>query len=433
MASYQNSTGGIMSLIVQKYGGTSMGDPNCIEQVAEKVIAAKSQGHDVVVVVSAMAGQTQRLLDLAHTFQQTPASREYAALLSTGEQASAALLCMALHKHDYQAKSFTGAQAGIQTGLAHKKARIADIDPSLLRHSLSQGEIPVVAGFQGVNEIGEITTLGRGGSDTTAVALASVLKASECQIYTDVDGVYTADPRIEPRARRLAHITFEEMLELASLGTKVLQIRAVELMGKYQIPLRVLSTFASSQGTLVTFEDSAMEQPVVSGIAYNRSEAKITMLGVPDLPSIAAKIIGSVSLAGIEVDMIVQNVASNGVTDFTFTVHRDDYHQAMAILEKTAEQLGARVVLGDDKIGKLSLVGVGMRSHAGVADTMFTTLGKENINIQMVTTSEIKISVVIDQAHIEQGVRALHKAFALEQVPVEETDPHPQKKEESNQ
>lgn len=421
-----------MSVIVQKYGGTSMADPNCMAIVADKVLQAKQQGHDVVVVVSAMAGETDRLLDLAKHIQATPAAREYAALVATGEQVSAALLCMTLHQRGCQARSFSGAQAGIHTNASHKKARITDIDETALLASLAQGEVPIVTGFQGVNSQGDVTTLGRGGSDTTAVALAAVLQAQECQIYTDVDGVYTADPRIEPRARCLTHVTFEEMLELASLGTKVLQIRAVELIGKYQVPLRVLSTFSPGNGTLVTFEDNPMEQALVSGIAYNRSEAKLTILGVPDTPGIASQIIRSVSAAGIEVDMIVQNVAANGATDFTFTVHQDDYQHALTVLGETAANLDARVVLGDDKIGKLSLIGVGMRSHAGVADTMFQALAEEGVNIQMITTSEIKISVVIDQAHIDKGVRALHAAFHLhlDEEPTEETDPHPRKNQD---
>ncbi len=417
-----------MSVIVQKYGGTSMADPDCMAIVAEKVIAAKQHGHDVVVVVSAMAGETERLLGLAHHIHSSPASREYAALVATGEQASAALLCMMLDKHNCQARSFTGAQAGIHTDSQHKKSRINNVDTAAITASLANGVVPVVTGFQGINADGDITTLGRGGSDTTAVALAAALNAAECQIYTDVDGVYTADPRIEPRARRLSQITFEEMLELASLGTKVLQIRAVELIGNYKVPLRVLSTFSPGNGTLVTFEEHPMEQPLVSGIAYNRSEAKLTILGVPDTPGVASQIIHSVSTAGIDVDMIVQNVAANGATDFTFTVHRDDYQHALAILGKTADGLGARVVLGDNKIGKLSLIGVGMRSHAGVANTMFGVLAEEGINIQMIATSEIKISVVINEANITRGVQALHAAFHLDVDPVEETDPHPVKK-----
>ncbi|MCD6055413.1 MAG: aspartate kinase [Gammaproteobacteria bacterium] len=416
-----------MSLIVQKYGGTSMADPRCIAMVAERVKRAKEEGHDVVVVVSAMAGETDRLLSLAHALNDNPKPREYSALLATGEQASTALLCIALDKLDYQARSFTGLQAGIQTTSEHKKARIADINTKALRASLAKGEIPVVAGFQGVNTEGDVTTLGRGGSDTTAVAVAAALQADECQIYTDVDGVYTADPRIEPQARRLAKVTFEEMLELASLGAKVLQTRSVELIGKYRVPLRVLSTFSEGGGTLVTFEDDTMEQPLVSGIAYNRNEAKLTVLGVPDVPGVASQIISSVSTAGIDVDIIVQNIAYNGVTDFSFTVHRDDYQRALAILGETAERLGARVVLGDNKIGKLSLVGVGMRSHAGVANTMFATLGEEGVNIQMITTSEIKISVVIEEREIDRSVRALHKAFKLDCEPVVEMDPYREK------
>ncbi len=413
-----------MALIVQKYGGSSLADVDCINHVAEKVVTARKQGHQVAVVVSAMHGETDRLMTLAKSIQEQPSPREYATLLSTGEQVSIALLCMAINNKGYEARSFTGGQARILTDSRYKKARILDIDADALEKELAAGRIPVIAGFQGKDVNGDITTLGRGGSDTTGVAIAAALKADECQIYTDVDGVYTADPRVVPQARRLNKVTFEEMLELASLGAKVLQTRAVEFAGKYEVPLRVLSTFAEGDGTLITFEENnAMEQPMVSGIAFNRSEAKLTILGVPDKPGVASSIIGPVSAANIDVDMIVQNVAADEKTDFTFTVHRDDYHKAMEILGHISNELGARVVLGDNKIAKLSLVGVGMRSHAGIASTMFKTLGKEGINIQMITTSEIKVSVVVDEKYLELGVRALHSAFGLDAEPSEEFDP----------
>ena len=412
-----------MSLIVQKYGGTSVGDLERIEHVARKVIDAKQRDHQVVVVVSAMGGETDRLVDLAKQVCGAPNERDYSALVSTGEQVSAALLSMVLNREGYPALSLTGGQAKIFTDGAHRKARILDIDASGVDQHIAQGKVVVVAGFQGVDDKGSITTLGRGGSDTTAVALAAALKADECQIYTDVDGVYTADPRIVPEARRLAHITFEEMMELASLGAKVLQTRAVELVGKYQVPLRVLSTFEPGPGTLITFEEQQMEQPLVSGIAFNRNEAKLTILGVPDIPGVASHILGPIVEQNIDIDMIIQNIASNSTTDFTFTVHRDDYEKATAILSETAKKLGARSVSGDKKIAKLSIVGVGMRSHTGIAQKMFTTLGEEGINIKMIATSEIKVSVVMDEKYLELGVRALHSAFELGTGPVEEFDP----------
>ena len=404
-----------MGLIVQKYGGTSVGSAERIENVAEKVIAWRRRGHDVIVVVSAMSGETNRLIGLARSIDENMDPRELDVLLSTGEQVTIALLSMALKKRGFDARSYTGAQVHILTDSAHNKARIMDIDDRRVRNDLGQGRVVVVAGFQGVDEHGNITTLGRGGSDTTAVALAAALKAEECQIYTDVDGVYTTDPRVVPNARRLDRITFEEMLEMASLGSKVLQIRSVEFAGKYNVPLRVLSSFEEGEGTLITYEEDGMEQALISGIAFNRDEAKVTILGVPDQPGVAHKILGPVAEQNIEVDMIVQNVGADGTTDFTFTVHRNDYGNALAILEHTAGELGAREVNGDDKIVKISLVGVGMRSHAGIASKMFATLAREGINIRMISTSEIKVSVVVDEKYLELGVRSLHEAFELDQ------------------
>jgi aspartate kinase len=407
-----------MALIVQKYGGTSVGSVERIEAVAEKVASFKAQGDDVVVVVSAMSGETNRLVELAQSMDAQPDSRELDVLLSTGEQATIALLAMALKKRGVPARSFTGGQVHILTDSAHNKARIVDIDKKRVSEALSAGEVVVVAGFQGVDEQGNITTLGRGGSDTTAVALAAALEADECQIYTDVDGVYTTDPRVEPNARRLNRITFEEMMEMASLGSKVLQIRAVEFAGKYNVPLRVLSSFEDGEGTLISFEEDDMEQVKISGIAFNRDEAKLTMLGVPDHPGVAHQILGPIGDANVEVDMIIQNVGADDTTDFTFTVHRNDFDRAQSILEKVASELGAREVIGDDKIVKISLVGVGMRSHAGIASKMFELLAKEAINIRMISTSEIKVSVVVDEKYLELGVRALHSGFDLEQ-PIE--------------
>lgn len=406
-----------MALIVQKYGGTSVGTIERIENVANKVCAYRDRGHEVVVVVSAMSGETDRLLGLARAIDSRPAPRELDVLLSTGEQVTIALLCIALEKRGCPSRSYTGGQVHILTDSAHNKARIKDIENKRIRADLDAGRVVVVAGFQGIDEHGNITTLGRGGSDTTAVALAAALKASECQIYTDVDGVYTTDPRVVPQARRLSHITFEEMLEMASLGSKVLQIRSVEFAGKYNVPLRVLSSFQEGEGTLITFEEELMEQALISGIAFNRDEAKLTVLGVPDRPGIAYSILGPISEANIEIDMIVQNIGQDGTTDFTFTVHRNDYERALEILRVRARELGAREVSGDNKIVKISLVGVGMRSHAGIASTMFQALGREGINIRMISTSEIKISVVIDEKYLELGVRALHEAFQLDQAP----------------
>ena len=402
-----------MGLIVQKYGGTSVGSIERIQAVAQKVKATQEEGHQVVVVVSAMSGETNRLIALAHEIESSPAPREMDVLLSTGEQVTIALLCMALHKIGAHARSYTGAQVQILTDNAHSKARIRGIEGIKVKGDLQAGHIVVIAGFQGVDDQGNITTLGRGGSDTTAVAMAAALNAQECQIFTDVDGVYTTDPRVEPKARKLDRITFEEMLEMASLGSKVLQIRAVEFAGKYNVPLRVLSSFEEGEGTLITFEDECMEEVKISGIAFNRDEAKLTVLGVPDEPGVAYSILGPVSNANIEVDMIIQNIAEDDTTDFTFTVHRNDYMQALEILKETSGILGAREVSGNENIVKLSLVGVGMRSHSGIASTMFEALAREGINILMISTSEIKISVVIDEKYLELGVRALHEAFDL--------------------
>ena len=406
-----------MALIVQKYGGTSVGSVERIQKVAERVQATRDQGHDVVVVVSAMSGETNRLIDLAHQVSPQPDPREYDVLVSTGEQVTIALLAMALNARGCRARSFTGSQVHIRTDSVHTKARIVEIDEARVRRELEAGTVVVVAGFQGVDEEGNITTLGRGGSDTTAVALAAALGADECQIFTDVDGVYTTDPRVEPNARRLDRITFEEMLEMASLGSKVLQIRAVEFAGKYSVPLRVLSSFEEGPGTLITYEEEDMEQPVISGIAFNRDEAQLSVRGVPDRPGVAWHILGPVGEANIEVDMIIQNVGADGTTDFTFTVHRNDYERARAILEETARRLEAREVAGDNRIVKISLVGVGMRSHAGIASRMFEALANEGINIRMISTSEIKISVVVEEKYLELGVRALHAAFGLDQAP----------------
>lgn len=402
-----------MALIVQKYGGTSVGTVERILNVAKKVKDTHDAGNQVIVVVSAMSGETDRLINLAKGIHHNPSEREMDMLVSTGEQVTIALLAMALESIGQKAKSFTGSQVRILTDSSHTKARIRDIDGEKVQRELDSGSVVIVAGFQGVDEHGEITTLGRGGSDTTAVALAAAHKADECQIYTDVDGVYTTDPRIVPDASRLEYITFEEMLEMASSGSKVLQIRSVEFAGKYRVPLRVLSSFKDGPGTLISFEDEKMENPVISGVAFNRDEAKLTLKGVPDTPGIAYKILGPVSDANIEVDVIVQNIGTNGKTDFTFTVHRNDYNKAMTVLEKVCQDLGAEDAIGDEHIAKVSLVGVGMRSHAGVASKMFEALANEGINIQMVTTSEIKIAVVIEEKYLELCVRAIHDAFEL--------------------
>ncbi len=411
-----------MALIVQKYGGTSMGSPDRIRNVARRVARWKAEGHSLVVVVSAMSGETNRLIALAKDVSPQPDARELDAMVSTGEQVTIAVLAMALKDMGVPAKSYTGGQVPVRTDNTFTKARILDIGGENIRRDLDQGTVVVVAGFQGVDDQGNITTLGRGGSDTSGVALAAALKADECQIYTDVDGVYTTDPRIVPEARKLDRITFEEMLELASLGSKVLQIRSVEFAGKYKVRLRVLSSFEEegkeTLGTLITFEDDIkMEQPIISGIAFNRDEAKLTVLGVPDRPGIAYQILGPIADANIDVDMIIQNVGHDGTTDFSFTVNRSEYARAKKMLEEQIKpHIGARAIEGDNHICKVSGVGVGMRSHPGVASTMFRTLAEEGINIQMISTSEIKISVVVDEKYLELAVRVLHKAFGLEQA-----------------
>lgn len=402
-----------MALIVQKFGGTSVGSIERIRLVAEKVIKTREAGHDLVVVVSAMAGETDRLVHLAQELSQIPNPREFDVLLSTGEQVVIALLSLALLDRGCPARSYTGAQVHIRTDNAHNKARILGIDGSKIRSDLLAGKVVVVAGFQGTDEMGNITTLGRGGSDTTAVALAAALKADECQIYTDVDGVYTADPRIVSNARRMPEVTVEEMLEMASNGAKVMQIRAVEFAGKYNVPVRVLPTFQEGLGTLIVSDDANMQHPPVSGIAFNQDEAKLVIYGIPDRPGIAADILGPMSDAHIEVDMIVQTITEEDTTDLAFTVHKRDFKQALSILEKTVKTVGAKKIKSDERVAKLSLVGVGMRTHAGVASKMFQILGSEGINIQLISTSEIKISVIIDEQCLERGVRALHDAFQL--------------------
>jgi len=403
-------------LIVQKYGGTSVGSIDRIQAVADKVAASQAQGNQVVVVVSAMSGVTNNLTAMAYELQKEPTPREMDMLLSTGEQTTIALLSMALQAKGCPARSYTGGQVSILTDNAHTKARIQEIDGDKIRRDLDQGKVVVVAGFQGVDEDGNITTLGRGGSDTTAVALAAALKADECQIYTDVDGVYTTDPRVVENARRLDRITFEEMLEMASLGAKVLQIRSVEFAGKYNVPLRVLSSFEEGPGTLiVSEEESMMEMPLISGIAFTRDEAKLSVVGIPDVPGMAFKVFGPISEANIEVDVIVQNIGADNTNDITFTVNKKDAVAASRIMEATALELGARGIEVDSDVAKVSLVGVGMRSHAGIASRMFEALSKENINIQLITTSEIKISVVIEEKYLESAVRVLHSAFGLDQ------------------
>jgi aspartate kinase len=414
-----------MALIVQKFGGTSVGSAERIKNVARRVAKWKQAGHAVVVVPSAMAGETNRLIALAKEIHAQPDPRELDVVASTGEQVTIGLLSMALMALGVKAKSYTGAQVRVLTDSAFTKARIVDIDEQRLRADIAKGYVPVVAGFQGMDEAGNITTLGRGGSDTSAVALAAALKADECQIFTDVDGVYTTDPRIVPEARRLATVTFEEMLEMASLGSKVLQIRAVEFAGKYRVRLRVLSSLTdpmlaigeeAKSGTLITFEeDEKMEQAVISGIAFSRDEAKITVMGVPDRPGIAYAILGPIADANIDVDMIIQNASVEGMTDFSFTVPRGDYAKAMEIAQKVQKHIDARAIVGDNRVAKVSMVGVGMRSHVGIASQMFRTLAEEGINIQMISTSEIKISVVIDEKYLELAVRVLHKAFGLDQ------------------
>jgi len=412
-----------VSLIVQKFGGTSVGTIERIEKVADKVAGFVERGDDLVVVVSAMSGETNRLIGLAHEVQEQPVPREMDVLVSTGEQVTTALLSMALNKRGVRAKSYNGSQVRILTDDAHTKARIREIDDKRLHADLKEGHVVVVAGFQGVDDRGNITTLGRGGSDTTAVALAAALNADECQIYTDVDGVYTTDPRMVDGARRLDRITFEEMLEMASMGSKVLQIRAVEFAGKYNVPLRVLHSFEEGPGTLITLEDpDNMEAPTIAGIAFNRDEAKLTIMGVPDMPGIAYHILGPIGDANIEVDVIVQNVADDNTTDFTFTVARNDLPKAESVLQQVATEINAEEVRADSKIAKISVVGVGMRSHAGVASQMFRALADVGINIQMITTSEIKISVIVDEKFLELAVRALHSSFGLAGEPTDENE-----------
>ncbi|MFT6985789.1 MAG: aspartate kinase [Psychromonas sp.] len=409
-----------MALIVQKYGGTSVGNVERIKAVADKVKATHDAGNDVVVVLSAMSGETNRMIALAKELHHTPSPREMDVLLTTGEQTTIALLSMALHNLGVDAVSMTGDQIRMKTDSSHSKARILDVETENITKQLKQGRVVVVAGFQGRCENNNITTLGRGGSDTSAVAIAAALKADECQIYTDVDGVYTTDPRVEPNARRLKSITFEEMLEMASLGTKVLQIRSVEFAGKYNVPLRVLSSFKEGGGTLISYEENKMESPIISGIAFNRDEARLTLSGVPDQPTIAAQILSPIGDANIDIDMIVQNTIGNGKTDFTFTVHRDDYERVKELLEAVCVSLKADTVQGNKEIAKVSIIGVGMWNHPGVAKTMFETLGYEGINIHQIATSEIKISVLVDDKYLELAVRSLHKAFDLATEPKEE-------------
>jgi len=406
-----------MSILVQKFGGTSVANPERIKAVAEKVAKFASQGHKIVVVVSAMSGETNKLINLAQEMMSSPDPREMDSIVSTGEQVTSGLTALALINLGIKAKSYAGHQVKILTNKSHSKARIENIDSKIIKKDLNEGFVVVVAGFQGSDIEGNITTLGRGGSDTTAVALAASIKADECQIYTDVDGIYTTDPRVVPEARKLDSITFEEMLEMASLGSKVLQTRAVEFAGKYKVKLRVLSSFQSSgEGTIITFEDKKnMEDPIISGIAFNRDEAKITILGVPDMPGIAYQILGPVAESNIDVDMIIQNVGQDGLTDFTFTIHQDDMKKTLTILnEKVKDHVKAREISGDNKIAKLSIVGVGMRSNVGVASKMFRTLAEEGINITTISTSEIKISVILKEKLLDKAVKSLHKIFDLE-------------------
>ncbi|MBD1389165.1 aspartate kinase [Neiella sp. HB171785] len=406
-----------MALYVLKFGGTSVGTVERIQAVAQRVKRYRDQGHQVAVVVSAMSGETNRLIALAKEINEQPMTRELDVLVSTGEQVTIALLSMALLTIGVPATSMTGDQIRMTTDSTHSKARIMDIDEKAVMSVLEEGKVAVIAGFQGRDQLGNITTLGRGGSDTSAVAVAAALKADECRIYTDVDGVYTTDPRVEPNARKMDTVTFEEMLELASLGAKVLQIRSVEFAGKYNVPLRVLSSFEDEgEGTLITFEEQDMEAPLVSGIAFNRDEARLSILGVPDQPNIAAAVLAPIGKADIEVDMIIQNSVGDNTADFTFTVHRNDFAKATQVLEQVAAEVGAREVRGNDKIAKISVVGVGMKSHAGVASTMFESLGNEGINIQLISTSEIKISVVVEEKYLELAVRTLHSAFKLEET-----------------
>ena len=406
-----------MTLIVEKFGGTSVGSVERINAVADHLLKKHQAGEKLVVVVSAMSGETNRLIGLANQITQKPSDREMDVLVSTGEQVTIALLSMALQARGNDARSYTGGQVTIKTDNVHSRARILDIDGAKILEDLNKGRIVVVAGFQGIDALGNITTLGRGGSDTTAVAVAAAIKANECRIYTDVDGIYTTDPRVVPEARRLESITAEEMLELASLGAKVLQTRSVEFAGKYKVPLRVLSSFKEGEGTLITYEneESSMEAPLISGIAFQRDEAKLTIRGIPDHPGVAHQVLGPISQAHINVDVIIQNASAQGLTDLTFTVGRSDYERCLEILEDLVKELGAHDVKGDNAIANVSIVGVGMRSHTGVANTMFSTLAEHDINIQMISTSEIKVSVIIDESKMELAVQELHKAFKLDE------------------
>lgn len=413
-----------MALIVQKYGGSSVGTLDRINHVAEKVIAAKAAGHAVVVVVSAMYGETDRLLRLANALTHTPSPREMDMLISTGEQVSMSLLAMALNAQGCGARSYTGPQIGIHTDNIHTKARILEVDTKLIEAELLNDQVVVIAGFQGVSPEGNITTLGRGGSDTTAVAIAAALKADECQIYTDVDGVYTTDPHLIPEARLLPQISFEEMLEMASLGAKVLQMRSVELASKHNMPIRVLSTFVDGEGTLVTFEEKVMQKRLVSGIAFSREEAVISITGIPKQIGLEGLILDHISEANIEIDMIAQHITSENTVDFTFTVQRREHEKALKLIEALANELSAVSVRTNPRVAKLSLVGIGMRSHSGVATTMFKALGKAKIPIQMITTSEIRISVVIDETLLEAGIRAVHAAFELDKQPLSNEKSH---------
>ena len=403
-----------MALIVQKYGGTSVGSIERIKAVADKVKAAKLEGHDLVVVLSAMSGETNRMIALAKQLCDDPSARELDVLLTTGEQTTIALLCMALQQIGIEAISMTGDQIRLKTDSVNGKARILDVETHNIQKNLEEGKVVVVAGFQGRDEFNNITTLGRGGSDTSAVAIAAALKAFECQVYTDVDGIYTTDPRIEPNARRLERISFEEMLEMASLGAKVLQLRSVEFAGKYNVPIRVLSSFEDGEGTLISYEDNNLESPIVSGIAFTLDEARLTISGVPDQPMAPAQILSPISSANIDVDMIVQNTVRKNHTDFTFTVPKNDYRKAYSLLDEVCKSLGADFISGSEEVAKVSIVGIGMWNHPGVAKQMFETLGDQGINMHQIATSEIKISVLIDAEHLKLAVRSLHKAFKLE-------------------
>ena len=405
-----------MSLIVEKFGGTSVGSVERINAVADQLIERQQKGEKLVVVVSAMSGETNRLISLANQVSDKPSAREMDVLLSTGEQVTIALLSLALQERGNDARSYTGGQVSIRTDNVHSRARIQNIDADRVFSDLDKGRIVVIAGFQGIDEAGNITTLGRGGSDTTAVAVAAAIGADECRIYTDVDGIYTTDPRVVPEAKRLEKITVEEMLELASLGAKVLQTRSVEFAGKYKVPLRVLSSFESGPGTLIVYddEDISMEAPLISGIAFQRDEAKLTIRGIPDHPGVAHQVLGPISDAHINVDVIIQNASAKGLTDLTFTVPRADYQSCLTILDQLVVALGAKDVKGDDKIAKLSIVGVGMKSHSGVANKMFKTLAENNINIQMISTSEIKVSVIVEESKLDEAVKCLHTAFELD-------------------